>query len=72
MGVCCPDVPSAIILSFGSCADHPRGNVDADHLRRAVLLEQLRIEAEAIGQSQRVFTIERPHHPEEGVALSPL
>jgi hypothetical protein len=38
MGVRCADVPSAIILSFGSCVDHFRADVDADHLRRAVLL----------------------------------
>jgi len=67
MGVCCPDVPSAIILSFGSSANYLRGNVDANRLRRAALLEQQRIEVEAIGQIQHAFPIEPPYHPEECV-----
>jgi hypothetical protein len=46
MGIRCPDVPSAIVVSFSSCVflsrtrtgppRAPGGNVDTDHLHRAV------------------------------------
>ena len=62
--------PRRLVLLLGTCqAHHLGGNIDADDLCGAALLEQPGVEAEAAGQIQDALVCKIAHHAEEGIAL---